>query len=112
MSEKSCRVKSLIDDVLFDSLSRTLGIRFLMAFKRKIIGENILFRFQQIKIVSDLFFEINNENISNSVLQEIFQIRQNQVERDIILCEKSLSPSKKKTSLTQEQEMEVLNFYS
>ena len=110
MSEKSCRAKSLIDDVLFDSLSRTLGIRFLSAFKRKINGENILFRFQQIKIISDLFFEINNENISQSVLQEIFQIRQNQVERDIILCEKSLSPSKKKTALTQEQEMGVLNF--
>jgi len=57
MSEKSCRAKSLIDDVLFDSLSRTLGIRFLMAFKRKINGETYFLDFNKSSLFLTYFLK-------------------------------------------------------
>ena len=61
-------------------------------------------------IISDLYYEINNDTISTSLLQNIFGIRRNQLERDINLFEKPPSPSKRKTILSQEQEISVLNF--
>ena len=72
MTEKSFRAKSLPNYELFKSLSEKLGTMFLSSFKRKIIDKNIIFRNQQIMIISDLYYEINNDTISTSLLQNIF----------------------------------------
>ena len=70
----------------------------------------MIYRNQQIQVISSLYLEINNTDINPLILQKIFGINKIQLERDIKNIGKVPGILKNKPCLTQEHERMIIDY--
>ena len=112
MIGQSKRAKSLPIDELLIKLDNCINKRFSRLFKKRFFEKYYFFRFQQILDIMDLFFEINEIEIDKVLLQNIFEIQQTQLDRDLVQSHSPEGLHQKKKILCDEDEDRILRWIS
>lgn len=110
MSFRNKMAAAISNDELFPAIHRVLGKRFLTCYERQLKGKEVIYRNQQILIVSGLYLEINNTNIDSLFIQKIFGINKTQLDRDMKNNGKEAGILQKKPCLSNEQEKLIIEY--